>query len=83
MHDRQTRYGNVFRLERVNRMSTRQSIRHHLPNLLNNTSEMMINSMNTISLLSLKKELKNSISVNTLKNAINLIATFATGSNLT
>ena len=59
VHDRQTRHGNVFRLERVNRMTTRQSIRHHLPNLLNNTSEMIINSMNTISLLSFKKKAKN------------------------
>ena len=58
MHDRQTRHGNVFRLERVNRMTTRQSIRHHLPNLLNNTSEMLINSMNTISLSSFKKRTK-------------------------
>ena len=58
VHDRQTRHGNVFRLERVNRMTTRQSIRHHLPNLLNNTSEMIIDSMNTISLLSFKKRAK-------------------------
>ena len=58
VHDRQTRHGNVFRLERVNRMTTRQSIRHHLPNLLNNTSEMLINSINTISLSSFKKRTK-------------------------
>ena len=58
VHDRQTRHGNVFRLERVNRITTRQTIRHYLPSLLNNTSDTIINSMDTISILSFKKRVK-------------------------
>ena len=48
----------ALRLERVNRITTRQTIRHYLPSLLNNTSDTIINSMDTISILSFKKRVK-------------------------
>ena len=58
VHERQLRHGNRFRLERVNRMTTRQTLRHYLPGLLNNTPETIMNSINTISILSYKKRIK-------------------------
>ena len=58
VHERQLRHGNRFRLERVNRMTTRQTLRHYLPGLLNNTPETIINSINIISILSYKKRIK-------------------------
>ena len=60
VHDRQLRHGNRFRVERVNRITTRQTIRHYLPNLLNNTPETITNSIHTISILSFKKRIKKS-----------------------
>ena len=58
VHDRQLRHGDLFRAERVNRITTRQSLRHFLPNLLNNTSEYITNSIQAISILSFKKRIK-------------------------
>ena len=58
VHDRQLRHGDLFRAERVNRITTRQSLRHFLPNLLNNTSEYITGSIQAISILSFKKRIK-------------------------
>ena len=80
VHNRQLRHGNRFRAERVNRQTTRKTIRHFIPSLLNSTSDHILNSINSISVHSFKRRVKK-IYLNEYKDACNIINCYICGMN--
>ena len=80
VHSRQLRHGNRFRVERVNRLTTRKNIRHFIPNLLNKTSDQILNSINSISINSFKRRIKKTY-LNTYKEECNIINCYICGIN--
>ena len=79
-NSRQLRHGNRFRAERVNRLTTRKTIRHFIPNLLNKTSDQVLNSINSISINSFKRRIKK-IYLNTYAEECNIINCYICGIN--
>ena len=58
VHNRPLRNTNVYRREHTNRHLSRNSIRHYIPSLLNETDRSLISYMQSHSILSAKKKIK-------------------------
>ena len=59
IHNRPLRNTNVYRVEHTNRHMSRNTIRHYIPTLLNETDKSLLNYMQTHSILSAKRKIKN------------------------
>lgn len=71
VHDRPLRNRNQFRMNRVNRLATRKTVRHFIPSLLNTTPDEILNSIGTISIHSFKRRIKK-IYINAYADECNL-----------
>ena len=80
VHNRQLRHRNLFRGVRVNRLTTRKTLRHFIPSLLNDTPDQISNSINSISIHSFKRRVKK-LYINEYEEGCNILNCYICGIN--